>query len=178
MSTDTALVVIDAQIGVVGEAYHRDEVLENIQMLLGRARSSGTPILYVQHNEPVYMGPGMPMWQIHPAVTPLDGEPVIQKESPDSFHETRLQEELAARSIKRLVITGGQTQYCVDTTVRRAVAQGYDVVLASDAHTTEDSETLPAEQIIAFYNETLNGFWAGKRKVRVQPASEIQFAEQ
>ncbi|MFL5702298.1 MAG: hypothetical protein ACJ8AG_05645 [Ktedonobacteraceae bacterium] len=29
MSTDTALVVIDAQIGVVGEAYHHDEVLEN-----------------------------------------------------------------------------------------------------------------------------------------------------
>jgi nicotinamidase-related amidase len=177
MSTDTALVVIDAQMGVVGEAYHHDEVLENIQMLLGRARSSGTPVLYVQHNEPVYMEPGMPMWQIHPTITPHDGESVIQKESPDSFHETSLQEELAARGIKRLVITGGQTQYCVDTTVRRAVAQGYDVVLASDAHTTEDSETLPAEQIIAFYNETLNGFWAGKRKVRVQPASEIQFAE-
>ena len=40
------------------------------------------------------------------------------------------------------------------------------------------SETLPAEKIIAFYNETLNGFWAGERVVRVQPASEIHFAEQ
>ncbi len=178
MSTDTALVVIDAQIGVVGEAYHHDEVLQNIQLLLGRARSSGTPVLYVQHNEQGGMEPGMPLWQIHPAVTPREGEPVIQKESPDSFHETRLQEELEARGIKRLVITGGQTQFCVDTTVRRAAAQGYDVLLASDAHTTEDSETWPAEQIIAFYNETLNGFWAGEHKVRVQPASEIHFAEQ
>ena len=180
MSTDTALVVIDAQIGVVGEAYHHDEVLENIQLLLGRASSSGTPVLYVQHNEPKggELEPGTPKWPIHPAVTPREGEPVVQKESPDSFHETRLQEELEARGIKSLVITGGQTQYCVDTTVRRAVAQGYDVLLASDAHTTEDSETLPAENIIAFYNETLNGFWAGKRKVRVQPASEIHFAEQ
>ena len=180
MSTDTALVVIDAQIGVVGEAYHHDEVLENIQLLLGRARSSGTPVLYVQHNGPKgdELEPGTPKWPIHPAVTSRDGEPVIQKESPDSFHETRLQEELEARGIKSLVITGGQTQICVDTTVRRAVAQGYDVLLASDAHTTEDSETLPAESIIAFYNETLNGFWAGDRKVRVQPASEIHFAEQ
>src|SRR5712692_7136218 len=175
MSTDTALVVIDAQIGVVGEAYHHDEVLSNIQLLLGRARSSGTPVLYVQHNERGGMEPGMPLWQIHPAVTPCEGEPVIQKESPDSFHETRLQEELEARGIKRLVITGGQTQYCVDTTVRRAVAQGYDVLLASDAHTTEDSDTLPAEKLIAFSNETLNGFWAGEREVRVQPASEIHF---
>src|SRR5579863_7497618 len=100
MSKDTALVVIDAQIGVVGEAYHHDEVLENINLLLGRARNSGTPVLYVQHNEPVYMAQGMPSWQIDPAVTPHEGEPVIQKESPDSFHETSLQEELAARGIK------------------------------------------------------------------------------
>jgi nicotinamidase-related amidase len=177
MSADTALVVIDAQIGVVGEAYHHDEVLEKINLLLDRARNSGTPVIYVQHNEQGAMEPGMTLWQIHPAVTPREGEPVVQKESPDSFHETSLQEELETRGIKRLVITGGQTQMCVDTTARRAVAQGYDVLLASDAHTTEDSKTLPAEKIIAFYNETLNGFWAGERVVRVRPASEIHFAD-
>ncbi|HEU5227925.1 MAG TPA: cysteine hydrolase family protein [Ktedonobacteraceae bacterium] len=178
MSKDTALVVIDAQMGVVGEAYHRDEVLENINLLLDRARSNGTPVIYVQHNELIEGGlmPGTPLWQIHPAITPHEGEPVVQKESPDSFHQTRFQTELEERGIKRLVITGGQTQYCVDTTVRRAVAQGYDVLLASDAHTTDDSQTLPAEKIIAFYNETLNGFWAGECRVRVQPASEIDFA--
>jgi nicotinamidase-related amidase len=85
-----------------------------------------------------------------------------------------LQAELEKRGITRLVITGGQTQYCVDTSVRRAAAQGYDVVLASDAHTTDDSETLPAEKIVAFYNETLNGFWAGEHQVKVQPAHEIE----
>ena len=177
MSTDTALVVIDVQMGVVGQAYHLDEVLENINLLLDRARSSGTPVLYVQHNERGGMEPGEPLWQIHPAVTPREGEPVVQKESPDSFYATSLREELAARGIKRLVIAGSQTQYCVDTTVRRAVAQGYDVLLASDAHTTDDSQTLPAERIIAFYNETLNGFWAGEHTVRVRPARDIHFAE-
>jgi nicotinamidase-related amidase len=179
MSADTALVVIDAQIGVVGEAYRHDEVLDNINLLLDRARTSGTPVIYIQHNEPKggELEPGMPKWPIHPAIAPHDGEPVIQKESPDSFHETPLQAELEARGIKRLVITGGQTQICVDTTVRRAVAQGYNVLLASDAHTTDDSETLPAEKIIAFYNETLNGFWAGEHVVRVRPASEIHFSE-
>ena len=175
MNTETALVVIDVQQGVVGEAYHRDEVLANIQLLLERARSSGTPVIYVQHIEPS-MQPGTPLWQIHPTVAPHEGEPAIQKKSPDAFHETRLQEELAARGIKRLIITGAQTQMCVDTTTRRAVASGYDVLLVSDAHTTDDSETLPAEQIIAFYNETLDGFWAGEHRVRVQPTSEIHFA--
>ena len=110
MSKDTALVVIDAQMGVVGEAYNHDEVLDNINLLLERARNSDTPVIYVQHNERGGMEPGMPLWQIHPAVTPHKGEPTIQKESPDSFHETRLQEELQVRGIKRLMITGGQTQ--------------------------------------------------------------------
>lgn len=178
MSTDTALVVIDAQVGVVGEAYRHEEILENIQMLLGRARSNGTPVVYVQHNEPGGMEEGEPLWEIHPKVFPHEGEPVIQKEAPDSFHETRLREELEARGIKRLVICGGQTQFCVDTTVRRAVAVGYDVLLVGDGHTTDDSETWPAEQIIAFANQTLNGFWAGERRVRVQSAREIHFAEQ
>lgn len=179
MSNDTALVVIDAQIGVIGEAYHTAEVLANINLLLARARASSTPVLYVQHNGSVGsdLEPGAPKWPIHPAITPQEGEPVVQKESPDSFHDTRLQAELTTRGITRLIIAGGQTQYCVDTTVRRALSQGYDVLLASNAHTTEDSETLPAKQIIAFYNETLHGFWAGEHVVRVVPAGEISFVE-
>lgn len=180
MSEKTALVVIDAQIGVVGEAYQHDAVLENINLLLDRARSSGTPVIYVQHNDSQgnYLVQGSPYWAIHPTITPQEGEPVVQKMSPDSFHQTSLQGELEKRGITRLIITGGQTQYCVDTSVRRAVAQGYDVALASDAHTTDDSETLPAEKIIAFYNETLNGFWAGEHRVTVQPAREIEFQEE
>lgn len=174
MNAETALVIIDAQVGVVGEAYHHDEVLDNINLLLARARSSGTPVIYVQHNEPA-MQPGTPLWQIHPKISPRDGEPAVQKESPDAFHETRLQEELEARGIKRLVICGAQTQVCIDTTVRSAVAQGYDVLLVSDGHTTDDSKTWPAEKIIAFINETLNGFWAGEHIARVQTANEIHF---
>src|SRR2546430_14767468 len=87
MSADTALVVIDAQIGVVGEAYHHDEVLDKINILLDRARSSGTPVIYVQHNEPKggELEPGTPKWPLHPAIAPRDGEPVVQKESPDFF---------------------------------------------------------------------------------------------
>src|SRR5207245_3197980 len=163
MSADTALVVIDAQIGVVGEAYHHDEVLDNINLLLDRARTSGTPVIYVQHNGPKgdELEPGKPKWPLHPAIAPRDGEPVVQKASPDSFHETRLQAELEARGIKRLVITGGQTQYCVDTTVRRAVAQGYDVLLASDAHTTEDSDTLDTDIMIVINNTMLHDFLYG-----------------
>jgi nicotinamidase-related amidase len=177
MSADTALVIIDVQVGMMAEAYRRDEVLAKINLLLERARESNTPVIYVQHNESkgYDLEPGTPNWQIHPAIAPREGEVIIQKASPDAFHQTRLQEELEARDIKRLAIAGMQTEYCVDTSTRRATTQGYDVTLVSDAHTTYDNKILTAEQIIAFYNQILNGFWADPKKVEVKPASEINF---
>src|SRR5437588_13039290 len=96
MSADTALVVIDAQIGVVGEAYHHDEVLDNINLLLDSARTSGTPVTYVQHNSPNgdELEPGTPKRPLHPAIAPRDDEPVLPKEAPHTFHATRFQSEL------------------------------------------------------------------------------------
>src|SRR5438045_9670594 len=113
MSADTALVVIDAQIGVVGEAYHHDEVLSNINLLLDRARTSGTPVIYVQHNGPKgdELEQGKPKWPIHPAIAPHDGEPVVQKESPESYHETTSHAELEPSCIKRVIITASPTTY-------------------------------------------------------------------
>lgn len=177
MGADTALVVIDVQVGLMEKAYRRDEILGTINQMLESARSSGTPVIYVQHDAPGggVLEVGTPNWQIHPAIAPREGEVVVRKESPDAFHQTRLQEELTARDVKRLVIVGGQTQYCVDTTTRRAVAEGYDVLLVSDAHTTYDSRTLTAAQIIDFYNEALHSFWAGGHEVKVQAASEVTF---
>jgi len=40
MSTDTALVIIDVQNGLIEDAYHRDEVLDAIKILLARAHAS------------------------------------------------------------------------------------------------------------------------------------------
>ncbi len=176
MSSDSALVVVDVQVGLMREAYQKDEVLQRIASLLEQARASSTPVIYVQHNEPGgELEPYTPDWQIHPTVQPRADEPVVQKTAPDAFYQTSLQEELEARGIKRLVITGVQTEYCVAATAQRAVAQGFDVLLVSDAHTTFDSKTLTAEQIIAFYNAASNGFWAGDHVIRVKASSDILF---
>ena len=66
------------------------------------------------------------------------------------------------------------TQFCIDTTVRRAVSLGYDVILASDGHMTADTHSLSFEQIIVHHNSLLDGFDAGEREVRVCSASEIR----
>ncbi len=48
-------------------------------------------------------------WGIHPSISPKKGDTVIQKWTPDSFHETNLQEELKTKGIQHLVITGNQS---------------------------------------------------------------------
>lgn len=180
MSKDQALLVIDAQVGLLeGEetAYRKDEVLASINDLLSRARASNTPIIYVQHTgeEGGPLEADTPGWQIHPAIAPARGEQVIHKRACDSFYETPLKSELDARGTKHLVIAGCMTQYCVDTTSRSATTQGYNVTLAGDAHTTVDGKTLTAAQIIAYHNEILDDFGDDGHVITVKPSSKIAF---
>ena len=47
---NTALLVIDVQNGVVGEAYDRDNVVANIGTLVDKARAADVDVVWVQHN--------------------------------------------------------------------------------------------------------------------------------
>ena len=176
---NTILLVIDVQVGIIDgfSAYRGKEVLDRINTLLERARASGTPVIYVQHDggDDHPLKPDTPAWQIHPAIKPRDAELIINKRSADSFFETPLKRQLEARGIKHLVVTGCMTEYCVDTACRSAVAHGFDVTLASDAHTTIDNAGLKAEQIIAHHNSLLDGFDAGSHAVTVKPTDSIEF---
>jgi nicotinamidase-related amidase len=177
MVKDTALVIIDVQKNLIGSAYQRDEVLAHINTLLAKARATETPVIYVQHDGPKGHGleVGTDGWQISPVIAPQEGEPIVHKRASDAFYATSLQQELNERHIRHLVVAGGQTEICVDTTARRATTFGYDVTLVSDAHTTDDRDTLTAAQIIAFYNETLDGFQTDTSAIIVKPTHEIVF---
>jgi nicotinamidase-related amidase len=179
MNKDTALIVIDVQTGVVDwsePSCNGDEVLANIKELLTKARASGTPIIYVQHDgyEGGRLEPGTQGWEIHPSVAPAEGETVVRKRASDSFYETTLQQELDARGIKHLVVVGCRTQYCVDTTCRRATTLGYGVTLVKDAHTSV-GEVLTAPQIIAHHNATLDEFGNDKHMITAKEAREVIF---
>jgi nicotinamidase-related amidase len=161
VSKDSALLVIDVQQAMFDEGVYADDaLLERIGSLIARARSCNAPVIYIQHNE----GPGEPLetntpgWNVHSAIAPVDGDVVIQKRTPDSFHNTNLQDELNKLGVHRLVLTGIQTDMCVDTTCRRAFSLGYDVVLAKDAHSTFDSGHLKANEIIEHHNNVLKWF--------------------
>ena len=179
MSRDSGLLIIDVQVGIIEgfHAYRGPEVLDQINMLLSKARASKMPIIYIQHDgeagHPLEVG--TEGWQIHPEIKPHEQDLIIRKRASDSFFETTLQRELEARGVKHLIVTGCMTEYCVDTTARRAISLGYDVTLVSDAHTTIDNKLLTAAQIIAHHNALLDGFDAGAHAIAVKPADEVTF---
>jgi nicotinamidase-related amidase len=173
----TALLIIDVQLGMFDErfpVFKGDDLLNTIQSLIRKARTAQIPIVFVQHNgkeanDPIY--PGLPGWQIHPAIAPLEGDTIIHKDHPDAFQDTDLQEKLQSLGITHLVEAGIQTEYCVDTTCRRAYSLGYQITLVKDGHSTWDTEILSAPQIIAHHNQVLGGWFAD-----VKPAAEITFS--
>ena len=172
----TALLIIDVQNEVMKGAWREAEVLAAIADLAARARAAGAPVIYLQHEEPgTPMARGERGWEIHPAVRPAAGEPVIGKLASDGFYRTTLGEELARRGVSRLVICGAQTDFCVDATTRAALSAGFDVTLAADAHTTGDG-VISAVDAIAHHNRVLGWLAHPDHRVTVRPAAEIAFA--
>jgi nicotinamidase-related amidase len=108
--------------------------------------------------------PGKPGFPFHPSVAPTDQDDVTVKQRCNSFQGTDLDRKLRAAGADRVVICGMQTEYCVDTAVRAAFERGYKVTLVSDAHTTMDTRTLNAPDIIAHHNATLGGSFAELRR--------------
>ncbi|MEZ4677777.1 MAG: cysteine hydrolase family protein [Caldilineaceae bacterium] len=172
-----ALLIIDVQncmFNPEAPVHNHDVLLANLRTLIDRARSSATSVIYIQHCGPdgAPHAPGLPGWEIHPAIAPQPGEPIVQKRTPDSFHETTLRAELDSRSIEELVVCGIQTDYCVDTTTRRAASESYGVTLVTDAHSTWGDSGLSAQQIIDHHNQVLGNWFA-----KLQPTGEISFQD-
>jgi nicotinamidase-related amidase len=167
----SALLVIDLQLGMfngerLAPIHDGDRLLANVQAALQEARHLGAPVIFVRHAGPQGhpLEHGSPSWHIHPAIAPAEGETIVDKSTPDSFHETSLISDLRARGLEQLIVMGAQTEICVDTTCRRAFSLGVRVALVSDGHSTWDNDTLTPDQIIGHTNKTLAGWFVQLRR--------------
>ncbi len=152
--SNTALLVVDVQNGVVEGAHARDAVVANVGSLVEKARREQVPVVWVQHCDE-QLTRHSDAWRIVPELTPGDAEPLLEKRYGDSFEDTDLETVLAGLGVGRLVVVGAQTDACIRSTLHGAVVRGYDATLVSDAHTTEDATAWgapPPEQVIAHTN--------------------------
>jgi nicotinamidase-related amidase len=151
---NTALLVVDVQNGVVGGAHERDAVVANVGGLVDKARRERVPVVWVQHADE-QLARGSDDWRIVPELAPGDAEPLVEKHYGDSFEDTTLETVLSGLRVGRLFVVGAETDACVRSTLHGAFVRGYDAILVSDAHTTQDQTAWgapPPDQVITHTN--------------------------
>jgi ureidoacrylate peracid hydrolase len=177
----TALLVIDLQNDFVAEGGYIEKVvgrstvacraiLPAVARLIAAARQAKVPVIWItadySHDKipvpaqarlarqgwtEVCCAPGS--WgHDFAGPRPQAGETVIAKHSFSSFHGTTLEDELRRRGIETLVVTGVQTNACVDYAIREGFVRGFYIAVPEDcvaAHMPElHAATLTATKFL------------------------------
>jgi nicotinamidase-related amidase len=154
---ESTLVLIDCQNTYTRGVMELEGVqaaLDEIEILLDRARSAGIPIVHIQHDD----GPGS-LYDIEgesgaivSRVAPHNGEPVVVKNYPNAFVQTDLDDVLKTANASNLVLAGFMTHMCVNSTARAAFNVGYAPTVVAAATATRalpglKGATVPAEVV-------------------------------
>ena len=169
---DTALLVIDIQNdyfpGGAMELEGADAAGAKAAAAVEKFRNNGNAVIHVRHLSvrpgSTFFLPGTRGAEIHELVAPRANETVVEKNFPNSFRATNLEQTLKRLGVKNLVVAGMMTHMCVDATVRQAADLGYKITLLGDACATRaqsyGGEQVPARQVHAAFLAALNGFYA------------------
>ncbi|MCT2592686.1 isochorismatase family protein [Streptomyces sp. N2-109] len=156
---DSILILIDVQntyrTGVMA-LEGAEEAVAAAARLLERARAAGTPVIHVINDG----GENTPydirahIGALSDEVAPAEGETVVVKQFPNSFHATELEKTLtglgaAPGSGKDLILAGFMTHMCVNYTSQGAFNLGYRPSVVAEATATRaltcpDGSVLPA----------------------------------
>lgn len=172
----SALLVIDVQNQVVEGAHNKDQVVDNINSAVVKARAAGVPVVWVQHSDE-WMPIGSEDWQIVPELTPVDGEAKVGKLYRNSFEATDLESVLERLDAGHVYVCGAQTNNCVRFTAHGALDKGYDMTLLTDAHTTTDYSfsggDVRAFELIKDLNASFSEYELPGRKASAVTVSEV-----
>lgn len=152
---NTALLVVDVQNALVlAKPFDVEKIVSNIKKLIDTCREKGVEVIYIQHSDDIgeELEPNTEAWQIYKDIRPDDNETVINKHYNSAFRGTRLKEYLEEKGIHQLIITGMQTEYCVDTTCKVAFEYGYKLIMPEKTNTTFDNGSMLAEDLYTYYN--------------------------
>lgn len=175
----TALLVVDLQ-NFLFEGYlptaFAAPLLERTRCLLAGARKSDLLVVHVVVSyRPTHVeisrrnkvfGPlretcslpiGSPQVEIHTAVAPVEGEPVVIKHRVGAFAGTDLETILRSNDIKTIVLAGIATSGAILSTVRYAFDLDYGIVVAHDccADLNEDVHQMLVSKVFPQQAEVL-----------------------
>ena len=141
---DAALILIDQQKGILhprlGPRNNPEAELRMLE-LLAFWRHTARPVIHVHHlsrSPDSVFWPGQSGVEVQPRFEPMAGERLVQKQVPDAFSGTRLEQDLREAGIGQLVIVGVATHNSVESTARTAGNLGFDTWVVEDACFTFD----------------------------------------
>lgn len=156
------LLVIDAQKEITNERLYKfSEFVSNVKMLIKAARENSVEVIFVRHDD----GAGTPMtkgldgFEIYEGFAPEQDEKIFDKQVNSPFKDTGLAEYLSEKGETEIIITGLQTDYCIDAAVKCGFERGYRIIVPQYANTTFDNKFMTAESSYEYYN---NFMWNGR----------------
>jgi len=171
-----ALLIVDMQVGLLNGQPKHDllGVIARINRLAAMVRIQGGRVVFIQHCGPAGddFAPSRPGWALLPALNPQPADIVVHKALNDAFAGTGLRVRLQELAPHRLLVAGWATDFCVDATVRSAVATTHDVVVVADGHTVSDRPHLDAAGVIRHHNWVWSNLIT-RASIRVVSAAEV-----
>lgn len=151
-----ALLVIDMQRELLdgGPKLDLEGVVDRINRLSVAVRSRYGKVIWVQHSgrPGENTASGAPGWNFLPQLNRQDSDTTVAKTLNDPFAGTNLNLVLRQAGVTRLLVCGWATDFCVDSGVRSAVSNGFDVIAVSDAHTVSDRPHIDAASVIRHFH--------------------------
>lgn len=110
------------------------------QALLTKARNAGSFIVHIAHKGRAggLFDRNAERGQIVEELAPLPDEVIVEKELPNAFAGTDLQELLHNSGCKEIIIIGFMTHMCVSSTARAAIEFGFRVTVDAQCCATRD----------------------------------------
>jgi nicotinamidase-related amidase len=156
---NTALIVYDMQVGIVGQIKNGQEISQNVRRVLASARAAGVRTFFTRHMslpkelmgafqsrtamawqrvdsmeklKPIFLRDN-PGFQIVPELQPLASEGIVDKISMSAFEGTYLGLALRDCGIRSFIIAGIALEIGIDPTCRQAADLGFWPILVRDA---------------------------------------------
>lgn len=159
-----ALVVVDGLqwqgVSAVGQAAR---VSERIQALVRGFSEAGEKVFHVENA----------LERADLSASPGKGQQVLRRYGTDAFAGSGLARQLREAGVHSIVLCGTGTDSAIDATAKRALANGFDLILASDAHLAFDRGALRAESIVEHYNSVLAELVTPGQVIEVLPTAEL-----
>ena len=83
---------------------------------------------------------------------PNDADVVVQQRYYDAFAQSQLQSYLDKKQIKTLIITGVRSELSIDATAKRAINEGYEVIVVKDLIATYQERLTSQKQFLEIFD--------------------------